>query len=257
MTESHHTKKESKLPGEAVPNTTLPKDKLLQADRWVAVGKLSRDIAHQLNSHLTGILTYAHFLLSEIPESDPKKEYAETILKETNNCRNIISQFQKFARAETSETIIANLNEVIEELLLLLEHKATTQNVKLVRKLNKKLPNIAVDVTKIREAFWNLMTNALEAMLKGGSLTIETKMDKVNNLLVIGFTDSGPGIPQEDMAHIFEPFSTIRHQQAGLGLYSTYWNIKNLGGTIEVKSKHGQGTTFIVKLPRGDKAKGG
>jgi len=247
--------KEHDLPSGASPKATLPRDKLLQADRWVAIGKLSRDIAHRLNSHLTGILTYAHFLLSEIPESDPKRSYAETILKETDRCREIIAQFQKFVRAETSETIEVNINEVIEELLLLLEHKATTQNVELARKLNKELPNITLEVAQVKVAFWNLMTTALEAMPKGGSLTIETKVDKVNNLLVIEFTDTGPDIPQEEISNLFEPFYTTRHQQAGLGLYSTYWIIKNLGGIIEVKSKRGQGTTFIVKLPCGDKAK--
>lgn len=257
MAKSHQTKKKGNLPGEASPNITLPRNKLLLANKWVVVGKLSRDVAHRLNSHLTGILTFSHFLLNEIPESDPKRGYAETILKETNRCRDIITRFQEFARGGTSECFMVNLNEVIEELLLLLEHKATTQDVELVRKLKKRLPNIALNAAQVKEAFWNLMTNALEAMPKGGKLTIETKSDKVNNLLVIEFTDSGPGIHQEDMAHLFEPFYTTRHQQAGIGLYSTYWIIKNLGGTIEVKSKHGQGTTFIIKLPRGDKAKGG
>ena len=257
MVESHKSKKEDNLPAEATHHTTLPRDRLLQASRWVAVGKLSRSIVHQLNSHLTGILTYAHFLLAEIPETDPKREYAETILKETDRCREVIARFQEFARGGISETFMVNLNEVLEQLLLLLEHKATTQSVKLVRKLQKGLPHPAVDVAEVKEAFWNLMTNDLEAMPKGGSLTIETKMDKVNDILVIEFTDSGSGIPQEDMAHLFEPFYTTRDQQAGLGLYYTYWIIKKWGGTIEVKSKHGQGTTFIVKLPHGDKAKVG
>lgn len=253
MADSQQEKKKGRMPDEATPNTALPEDKLLQVDRWVAVGKLSRDVAHRLNSHLTGILTYAHFLLNETPETDSKREYAETILKETNRCRDIIAQFQEFARGGTSEAIIVNLNEVIEKLLLLLEHKATMESVKLVRKLHKRLPHIALNVAQVMDAFWNLMTNALEAMPKGGSLTIETTMDKVNNLLVVDFTDSAPGIPQKDRAHLFEPFSAIRHKHAGLGLYSTYWIIKNLGGTIEVKSKPPQGNTFTIKLPPADK----
>ena len=253
MANSHQERKRGKLPGGAAPIDPKLRDKLLQADRLVAVGKLSRDVAHRLNSHLTGILTYAHFLLSEISESDPKREYAETILKETNSCRDIIAQFQEIVRGGTAETAITDLNQVIEKLFFLLERKATMQNVKLVKKLRKGLPHLALSVAQVRDAFWNLLTNALEAMPKGGSLTIETTMDKANNLLVVKFTDSAPHIPQEDMPHLFELFSAVRRQQAGLGLYSTYWIIKNLGGTIEVKSKPPQGNTFIIKLPPGDK----
>ena len=253
MADSRQERKRGKVPDEAAPNDTPPRDKLLQADRLVAVGMLSRDVAHRLNSHLTGILTYAHFLLDEIPEADPKREYAETILKETNSCRDIIAQFQEFVRGGTAEIAITDLNEVIEKLFFLLERKATMQSVKLVKKLGKGLPHLTLNVAQVRDAFWNLMTNALEAMPKGGSLTIETAMDKANNLLVAEFTDSAPHIPRENMPHLFEPFSAVRPQQAGLGLYSTYWIINNLGGTIEVKSKPGRGNTFIIKLPPADK----
>ncbi len=253
MADYHQERKGSKLPGEAAPIDSQLRDKLLQIDRWVAGAKLYRDIAHRLNSHLTGILTYAHFLLNEIPRSDPKREYAETILKEANNCREIIAQFQEFVRGGTAETVITDLSEVIEKLIFLLERKAHMQNVKLVKKLGKGLPHIALNVAQVRDAFWNLMTNALEAMPGGGSLTIETTIDKADNLLMVEFTDSAPPIPQKDMPNLFEPFSAVRRQQAGLGLYSTYWIIKNLGGTIEAKSKPGRGNTFIIKLPPADK----
>lgn len=228
----------------------LAEKTILRSEKLASVGRLASGIAHEINNPLTGILTYSSLLLEEL-KGTPYEEDLKTIKEETLRCRKIVRGLLDFARDYKPEKVSANLNVLIEEALQLLEKHVNFQNIKIIKNLDPSLPEVKVDADEFRSVINNLAVNAADAMPNGGQLTISTSFDPSTNKVIIRVADTGVGISEENLKRIFEPFFTTKEKGkgTGLGLAMTYGVIKRHNGTIDVKSKVGEGTEFIIRLP--------
>jgi two-component system NtrC family sensor kinase len=224
-------------------------NQLIQSDKVASLGKLAAGVAHEINSPLTGILTYSSLLLKEKKEGDPDKEDLEVIVNETNRCKNIVKGLLDYARQTAPQKVLSDINQLVNKSIDLIAHQASLQNVKIEKKTSPDLPRIMIDLGQIQQVFINILLNAIEAMSEGGTLTIRTGME--GGMVVVRFTDTGVGIPEENLPKILDPFFTTKEQGkgTGLGLSVSYGIISRHKGKLEVKSKVGKGTTFTVKLP--------
>ena len=223
---------------------------ILRSEKLASVGRLASGIAHEINNPLTGILTYSSLLAEEL-KGTPYEEDLKTIKEETLRCRKIVRGLLDFARDYKPEKVSTNLNSLIEEALQLLEKHVNFHNIKIVKDFDPNLPEVKVDADEFRSVINNLAVNAADAMPNGGQLTITTRFDPSANQVIIRVADTGVGISEENLKKIFEPFFTTKEKGkgTGLGLAMTYGVIKRHNGTIDVKSKVGEGTEFIIKLP--------
>jgi len=229
-------------------------NQLVQSDKVASLGKLAAGVAHEINSPLTGILTYSSLLFKAKQEEDPDKEDLEIIVNETNRCKKIVKGLLDFARQTEPQKALSDINEVIDKSVDLVFHQASMQSVKIEKKVRPNLPRTMIDVGQIQQVFINILLNAIEAMPQGGTLTVSSGIE--DEMAAIQFTDTGIGIPEENLPKILDPFFTTKKQGkgTGLGLSVSYGIVERHQGKLEVKSKVGKGTTFTVKLPIKEKA---
>jgi two-component system NtrC family sensor kinase len=223
---------------------------ILKSEKLASIGRMASGIAHEINNPLTGVLTYSSLLLEDM-KGTPYEEDLKVIRDETLRCRGIVRGILDFARDTKSERAPADLNEIIGDALRILEKHVTFHNIEIVRDLDPSLPPVNVDAGEIRSVINNLAVNAADAMPQGGRLTIRSFVEPGTGMIVVSVADTGVGISEENLAKIFEPFFTTkdRGQGTGLGLAMTYGAIQRHGGLIDVQSKVGAGTEFIIKLP--------
>lgn len=230
--------------------TELADRTILRSEKLASIGRLASGIAHEINNPLTGVLTYSSLLLEDM-KGTPYEEDLKVIRDETLRCRAIVRGILDFARDTKSERTLSDLNALIEDSLRILEKHVTFQNIRIVKDLDPDLPRVNVDAGEIRSVINNLAVNAADAMPHGGRLTIATSLEPETGMAVIRVADTGVGISEENLNKIFEPFFTTkdRGQGTGLGLPMVYGAIQRHGGQIDVRSKVGAGTEFIIKLP--------
>ena len=230
--------------------TELAERTILKSEKLASIGRMASGIAHEINNPLTGVLTYSSLLLEDM-KGTPYEEDLKVIQAETLRCRAIVRGILDFARDAKPERALNDLNAIIEDSLRILEKHVSFQNVAIVRDLDPKLPWVHVDANEIRSVINNLAVNAADAMPQGGRLTITTSVEPGTGLVVARVADTGVGISEENLDKIFEPFFTTkdRGQGTGLGLAMVYATIQRHGGQVDVKSRPGAGTEFIIKLP--------
>lgn len=224
---------------------------LCQSEKLASLGKLAAGVAHEINNPLTGVLTIASLMLEDIPENDPRREDLETVVRETMRCRKIVRGLLDFARQSPPERKPANINQLIENTLQLLQNQIALNRIFVRKELAKDIPEIWVDVDQIQQVLVNITLNAIEAIGekgKGGELTIRSYPYN-NGFIAVDITDTGVGIPMEDIKHLFDPFYTTKKSGTGLGLAISYGIVQRHGGQIKVHSHLGKGTTFTVILP--------
>lgn len=224
---------------------------LLQSEKLASLGKLAAGIAHEINNPLGGILIYSHLLLEETNKNSPYYENLRKIVKETTRCKDIVKGLLEFARPKEPETIITDINEIVNRSLSIVERQALFQNIKIKKLYSSELPKIVADSAQLQQVFTNIILNAAEAMEGNGILTLSTSLDANGQHINIQFTDTGHGIKEEDKRRLFEPFFTTKEvgKGTGLGLAISYSIIRKQQGTIDVTSQVEKGTTFTVKLP--------
>ncbi len=227
-------------------------NRLSQSEKLASLGRLAAGIAHEINNPLTGVLTYSHLLLKDAPPDSPQKEDLEVIVRETTRCRQIVKELLDFARERKSERKPTDLNGVIRNTISLVENQVSLHKVEIRTELDPELPEIPIDANQIQQVFTNLALNATEAMPEGGAITIATSSAENERFVTAEVSDTGTGIPEENLSKIFDPFFTTKEKGTGtgLGLAVTYGIIERHHGTIEVRSEVGKGTTFIIRLPR-------
>ncbi len=229
------------------------KDKELgQLERISSLVKLSQGIAHELGNPLNSILIHLK-LLSQKSETLPEKDQNEfnqsiqVLLEETSRMDQIIKNFLKTTRQTPADFELGAINEPIEEAVRFFEPELNEMKIKISLKLDKKLPDFLFDRNKIYQLSVNLIKNAMEAMPKGGSLSVETSFK--DQVCSISFADSGVGISEDKVEHIFEEYFTTKEEGSGLGLTIVYSVVLLHGGKIEVKNLNDKGTEFILLLP--------
>ncbi len=224
---------------------------LLHADRLITVGQLTAGIAHELNEPLGGILGFAQLIkkYGQIDESVEKD--IDKIIKASLHGREIIRKLMLFSRQTPPEKVMVNLNEKIDEGLYLLENRLNKSSIRLIKEYAAELPVIEIDPAQLNQVLVNLVVNAIQAMPKGGELTIKTA-STIDEVFII-IKDTGTGVEEKEIDNIFIPFYTTKgpNEGAGLGLPVALGIVQSHRGTITVDSKRGEGTEFTVRFPTG------
>jgi two-component system sensor histidine kinase HydH len=221
-------------------------EQLRRADRLSALGELSAGMAHEIRNPLGSIRGTAEILQDGIESSDPRYEFTRILIKEVDRLNRVVQNFLDFARPAEKERSAVDVGGLLREVLTLTRLHAQKNGVKIELEVGET-PPVQANPEQIKQAFLNLILNALQAMPDGGTLTLaaETEEDRLR----LRFSDTGQGIPQENLERVFNPFFTTRSNGTGLGLAITHRIIQGHGGRMEVESRVGEGTTFTVILP--------
>ena len=225
--------------------------KIMESERLATIGQLAAGVAHELNNPLGGILVFGHLLLEKMEKKDPLRDHIEKIVQQTTRCKEIVKGLLDFSRQTEPQMILTDIHDVLNSALSLLENQTLFQNIRLHKYFLPSPPRVTIDSSQIQQVFINLILNGVEAMEGQGDLTIRTDVSEDGKFFVTQFTDTGCGIPEEHIERLFEPFFTTKEvgKGTGLGLSVSYGIIQRHHGTIDVKSKPGKGTTFIIRLP--------
>jgi two-component system NtrC family sensor kinase len=237
--------------------------KLLQSEKQASVGKLAGGVAHEINNPLTGIVTFTHMLLrrNDIPEE--VRTDLETIAQETERVRKIVKGLLDFSRQTELDREPTDVNRLVRQTMTLVENQALIKGVNLTFEPGDGLPMVTLDRNQMQSVLLNIIINALDATDPGGSITITTNIGISTSKpgqkgIEILCTDTGCGIPPENLNRLFDPFFTTKEvgHGTGLGLSVSYGIVERHGGTIWVQSKVGKGSTFKVWLPTEEQSEG-
>ena len=223
--------------------------RLVEAEKLASIGKLAAGIAHEINNPLTSVLTFSSLLLEQCPASDPRHAKLKMVVKETTRVRNIVRQVLSFAKEAPLRTEKINLNQPVTEIVESLIAQEAFQGIELDLDLADDLQDIFIDPVQIGQVVLNIVLNATHAIVPPGKIRVSTRA--AGNFMELIISDTGKGIPEENLQKIFDPFFTTKDKSrgTGLGLAVSYGIIKKHGGDIEVRSKVNEGSTFIVRLP--------
>ena len=222
---------------------------LLQSEKLAAMGRLTSQIAHELNSPIYGIMNTLELLKTEISPESKRRRILELSLSETHRLTEMLRSMLSFSKPEEEAKQRINVNELLEGLLLMMEKQMREANLEVETYFEQNLPEVTASMNQMRQVFLNMLQNAKEAMPKGGTLTVRT--ERKENKVLIRIQDTGVGIPDEIRNKIFEAFFTTKQKVkgVGLGLSVCYGIIKDHGGTIRVESEEGRGSIFTISLP--------
>ncbi len=223
------------------------RNKLIQAERLATAGKMSASFAHEIRNPLSSMRMLSQMLMQKPKTSDEQQKSLQYILEEIERIDNIVKGLMDFARPTKLHIEQQSLAPVLQSVLTLMEANLTHHQIELSLQLTPDLLNFQFDSDKIKQAFMNVVLNAMEAMPQGGTLTISTFQQNEN--VCIRIIDTGIGIPDDDMAHLFEPFFTHKTKGTGLGLANVKRIVEEHGGSVEIESAPGEGTTVSLWLP--------
>lgn len=229
-------------------------EQLINAEKLASLGRMAAGVAHELNSPLTGIVTFAHLMAKRIPpENAQDAEDLKVIIDQAERCSKIVRGLLGFSRKTASEKTYVDMNTLIENTLSMVRNQAKFYNIAFDVRLDKSIPEVNADPNQIQQVFLNLLINAADAMEEKGKITISSRIvqEGTDRFVEIEFTDTGPGIPENIRSKVFEPFFTTKPagKGTGLGLAVSYGIIKKHEGQIFVKSEHGHGASFFIRLP--------
>ncbi|MFA5353218.1 MAG: ATP-binding protein [Thermodesulfovibrionales bacterium] len=227
---------------------------LINAEKLASLGRMAAGVAHELNSPLTGIVTFSHLLMRRLPpENIQDRDELKVIIDQAERCSRIVKGLLGFSRKTASESSMVNINTLIQNTLALVKNQSRFYNVHFHVDLERNLPEICVDPNQIQQVFLNLMINAVDAMEERGDISIVSRSVEgaEGKMAELEFADSGPGIPEEILGRVFEPFFTTKPpgKGTGLGLSVSYGIIKKHGGEITVRSRKDKGASFFIRLP--------
>ncbi|HPN95170.1 MAG TPA: ATP-binding protein, partial [bacterium] len=231
--------------------------KLVRSVKLASLGQLSAGIAHEINNPLTAVLSYSSLLLERV-EGEKEKKWLSVVVDETKRCRNIVAGLLEFSRQSTPEKTQTKINDVILRAISLVENQESFHNIKILKDLAPDLPELNVDRGQMHQVFMNLLINSADAMKGIGTVSVESRLSVVESKVApprsfveVSFTDTGCGVPAENLERLFDPFFTTKGptEGTGLGLSICFGIVKRHNGDITVKSVVGQGSKFCVKLP--------
>ena len=230
---------------------------LLLVEKIASLGKLSAVVAHEINNPLSGILTYAKLCLKMIQnpaslsqeQTNSMIQFLSVIRDEAIRCGDIVKNLLVFAKKDFGKWAEESLHKIVHHSIQLVKHKMQIKELELVQELAEGDDVIYCDASGIQHILVALFINAIDAMSKGGKLKVKTSFLDGRNEVQIVISDTGSGIPEEILSHIFEPFFSTK-ESTGLGLAVVYGIIQQHKGEIEVESKPDRGTTFTITLPR-------
>jgi signal transduction histidine kinase len=230
---------------------------LFDSEKLAATGRLAASIAHEINNPLEAIKNALYLLTNKMPADDPNAKFLQIATKETDRVSRILRQMLGFYRSPKMEP--TDINRLIEDAEGLIEKHLHQNRVKIENELDADLPMVIASADQIKQVLLNLMLNGQQAMPEGGTLFVSTRVSHgadpeflMSESVHIQIRDTGKGIAEEHLPHIFEPFfSTKDEKGTGLGLWVSQGIVQAHGGSIKLRSREGRGTVFSVALPIG------
>jgi len=213
-----------------------------------AVGRLSAAIAHEVRNPLTSIAGSAS-LLAEMPDlNEEHRRLLQIVTRESERLNDIITDFLAYSRTKQYRFANVDMVPLLEDTLTLLGHRLEAQNtgIKLERRYSSGKACVLADGDRMKQVFWNFCENAVRAMRKGGTLTVS--IDELDADWQFSFADTGPGMSPQMVEKIFEPFQSQFEGGTGLGLAIVYQIVQAHEGKVWVRSKPGQGCTFVLRV---------
>jgi len=220
--------------------------RMRQADRLATVGRMAANIAHEIRNPLASLTGAIEVLTSPLTSEDARERLSQIVARESERLNHIIKNFLEYARPAPLSITTFDVAAAAEEVLLLLEHRASPGSLKVIREFAPSIP-WPVDAQQFRQILWNLCLNAVEAMPEGGELRVAAAVR--GDTLEIAVSDTGEGIGAGDLSHVFEPFFSTKPEGTGLGLALVHRIVQEHGGEIDVHSSPDLGTTFTLTLP--------
>lgn len=230
---------------------------LLQSGKMAAVGELAAGVAHEINNPLSAVLTYSVLVREKIEKQPPEAEDLPKLIQRlglvetaARRCKSIADSLLTFSRQEETPRGAVAVQEVVEESLRLLRSQLRRKDIELEVDLEPDLPPVLGSAGALQQVIVNLASNAFQALAPGGHLSISARAD--GDFCQLTIADDGPGIDPQIRDRIFEPFVTTKPpgQGTGLGLSIVYGIVQSHEGELTVESTPGEGTTFVVRLPR-------
>jgi len=231
---------------------------VLHQDKMMSLGRLSASVVHEINNPLFGMLNYIRLMTrimnrGEInrEQSEKFKKYLDIIEKETDNCTRILSGLLSFSRRSEPCFSQVRIDDLLNKCILLSQHKLELSNIQLIYRKTSGIPQVEGDFNQLQQCLINLIFNAIDAMKNGGTLNLRADYKPAKKRVIITVKDSGYGISEKDLPHIFEPFYTTKKEGYGVGLgLSTVSGIMEYHkGSVKAESTPGKGTTFMLYLP--------
>jgi PAS domain S-box-containing protein len=221
------------------------------SEKMASLGQLAAGVAHEINNPLTGILLYANMVLERLKKSDPFREDLEYVVEDTMRCKNIVKNLLAYSRQTNPSKEILQMNTLVEQSLNLIREQELFMNIEVIKEMSGDTMLVHADKNQLCQAIINLVINAADAMERKGSLTFRTYRDKPARRVYLEISDTGSGIPEENVSKIFDPFFTTKGlgKGTGLGLSTAYGLVKENGGDISVRETSAEGTTFLLDLP--------
>jgi PAS domain S-box-containing protein len=255
--------------GEDITKRKETEVELIRAEKLTSLGQLAASVAHEVNNPLAGILVYTTLLLKKYRDKKLQTEETENQLlkmkKELERTSRIIRNLLDFSRQSDADMRPIEVNKVVEAALLLVKHQISLEHIKLEMNLGQDLPHVLAGFDQIQQVLINLLLNAIQAMPEGGRLAVTTALatnirigESLKDTVRIGVTDTGIGIPKENLVKLFTPFFTTKEKGkgVGLGLPVVHGIIERHKGKIEVVSEVNRGTTFTIYLEAMDGKEG-
>jgi two-component system, NtrC family, sensor kinase len=236
-------------------NLKQSQDTLRRADRLSSLGLLTAGLAHEIRNPLVAIRTFTQLLPERYEDAEFREGFQGLALKEVDRICGLITDLLSFARPSRPNVAQEDMNDVIDGIARILDTQAKEKSVELIRDFASNLPKVWIDREQMKQVFMNLIFNGIQAMNDGGTLTISTRISTqpaTDQLFVqVEVRDTGIGIPDENLEHIFDPFFTNKDEGSGLGLSISHQIVQEHAGYITVESKVGKGTAFLVNIPTG------
>ena len=222
---------------------------LLASGRLVSVGELAASMAHEFNNPLGIVLGFAQDLLGKTDPAHPSYRSLQIMIEEARRCEMLVRDLLEFARPRSEDFVLTDVKELVAKTLEKVSNHLKKQNVEVVDKAQVNLPRLYADPRQLQQVLVNLCLNSVDAMPGGGKLTVDAHLNGSDHISIT-VADTGFGIDAESLPKIFQPFFTAKKRRGlGLGLPICDRIIKAHGGTIEVESQRGVGTTFSIHLP--------
>jgi len=224
-------------------------EQLLHSEKLAAMGRLTSQVAHELNNPLYGIMNTLELLKSEVPPDNKRRKLLDMSLSEIVRLADMLKKMLSFSKPEQEIKKLVNVTTIVDEILMLHEKQLQEHSIKISTDLDAELDDVYASSNQLRQVFLNMVSNARDAMPEGGTLSVKTYSG--NGFVYIGFADTGVGISEDNLGKIFDSFFTTKSsvKGVGLGLSVCYGFIKDHGGDIKVESMPGEGTQFIISLP--------
>ena len=238
-------------------NLKQSQDTLRRADRLSSLGLLTAGLAHEIRNPLVAIRTFTQLLPERYEDAEFREGFQGLALKEVDRICGLITDLLSFARPSKPNVAPENVNDIVDNIARILESQAKEKNVEILRDFGTDLPKVWIDREQMKQVFMNLILNAIQAMKEGGSINIATRAisrigaEPSGDFVQVEVRDTGVGIPEENLQHIFDPFFTSKDEGSGLGLAVSHQIVQEHGGFVTVESTVGKGTAFFIHVPLG------